>query len=102
MRDFIEGFRTPINVLGTNGYIGQVDSLGFATAKPLNVVMDDDDGQEDNWDEPKRYIDFVGGWGPDRDMFIANAVRKMRAMLREERETLFMRLSRFLYRLQVR
>ena len=92
MKKFLENLRTPINVLGTTGNIGQVDSLGFVMAKPLNFMVNvlPDDYY---WDDPVSYVWFAGGWGPDRDMYIANAVRKMRAMLREGLETLYMRLG---------
>ncbi len=89
MKELLENLRTPINVLGTTGNIGQVDSLGFAMTKPLNFMFRVPDDYY--WDDPVSYVWFVGGWGPDRDMYIANAVRKMRAMLREGLDTLYMK-----------
>ena len=48
----------------------------------------------DYWDDPSKFVWFVGGWGPDRDRYIANAIRKLRPMLREDAEsTLDMRFD---------
>jgi hypothetical protein len=88
MRELLDGLRAPINILGTTGNIGQVDSLGFAMAEPMCYTCYDLDKY---WDDYMQYVWFVGGWGPDRNMFIANAVRKMRPMLREQTDTLTMR-----------
>lgn len=92
IREHLEGLRTPINVLGTTGNIGKVDSLGFAMAMPLNYMVND--APDDYWDEPDSFVWFVGGWGFDTYMYIANAVRKMRAMFREGQATLSMCLGR--------
>lgn len=91
MQELLEGLRTPINVLGTTGNIGQIDSLGFAMAEPMWYTNYD---LTECWNDYARYVWFVGGWGPDRNMFIANAVRKMRPMLREQTDTLMMRHDR--------
>ncbi len=81
----------PLDVMasGTRPLIKKNESLGFAIAKP-NIFMD---GWED-WDNPYDTIWFVAGWGPDRNRYIANAVRKLRAALREYMDTLMLRINR--------
>lgn len=61
------------------------DSFGFAMAKPDAV-----DGG--NWDDPYDFVWFVAGWGPEGNRYIANAVRKLRALLRTGHDTLQLRL----------
>jgi hypothetical protein len=62
-------------------------SLGFAAARPkLNPVRPE-------WDDPYDFVWFVAGWGDDRERYIANAVRKLRASLRTGEDTLALRLG---------
>ena len=45
-------------------------------------------------DEPEKFVWFVGGWGPRREKYIANAVRTIRPLLCVDRwSTLDMRFS---------
>jgi len=63
-------------------------SFGCAFAKPGPAGE-----MQWNWDDPYDFTYFVAGWGPDRERYIANAVRKLRATLREDMDTLLMRIS---------
>lgn len=92
LREQLEALKTSINVLGSSGNIGQTKSLGFAMAEPTWYT----NYNPNNWDDYMRFVWFVGGWGQDRDMFIANAVRKLRPMLRTQTDTLMIRHFRYL------
>ena len=65
-------------------------SFGCAFAKPAEELSWV--GYED-WNDPYSFVWFVAGWGPDRDRYIANAVRKLRASLREDKDTLTLRIK---------
>lgn len=56
-------------------------SFGFAMANPA-------ENYHEVWDRPEKLVWFVAGWGVDRDRYIANAVRKMRAAARQNHDTL--------------
>ena len=45
------------------------------------------------WDHPEEFVWFVGGWGPSRDRYIANAIRKLRALLRPSYASYFQEFS---------
>lgn len=62
-----------------------VHNFGFAMVDPFR------DLDEIDWDDPIDLAWFVGGWGPDMDMFIANAVRKLRPAVRNECDTLYLK-----------
>ena len=92
MRQHLEGLRPVIEALASANYIKDKDSFGFAMMQPLTEPIVNE-FPDDIWDKPEEFVWFVGGWGPYRDRYIANAVRKMRAMLREELPTLTLRIS---------
>ena len=85
---FMDQFYEVIQTLVANGLIRANESFGFAMAIPqlgetlINI---------DDWDDPSKFVWFVYGWGPDKDRYIANAVRKMRASLRTGDSTLDIR-----------
>lgn len=60
-------------------------SFGFAMADPWRDYYS-------AWNSPYELVWFVGGWGPERDRYIANAVRKLRASARTQYNTLELRL----------
>jgi hypothetical protein len=76
--------------LAQHGYIKQNDSFGFAVGHPMGSKSDR--MSFNDWDDPYKFVWFVGGWGPQVNRYIANAVRKMRPLLREGTDTLSMRL----------
>lgn len=69
-----------LTAMAEAGLIKRNDSMGFAMLEPLTDPVDT--WGDDYWDHPEEFVWFVGGWGPDRDQLIANAVRKLRPMLR--------------------
>ncbi len=89
MEKFIEDLRPAVDALAVAGLIKASESFGFAMAAPRLEVQPD---FRYAWDNPLEFIWFVGGWGPERDRYIANAVRKLRPMFRQgEISTLEMR-----------
>jgi hypothetical protein len=73
------------------GIITPSDSFGFAAAHPRSeLVIPASDGR---WNNPYKFVWFVVGWGPDGDRYIANAVRKLRPLLRTSKDTLELRLD---------
>lgn len=79
--------RGSIDYWATMGLIKPNDSFGFAMAEPNG-------DWHEVWDDPYALTWLVGGWGPDRDRYVANAVRKMRAAARAGvNDTLEMRLE---------
>lgn len=79
LADLSGEFRAIIGLLGNINTVRRVDSFGYAIAINPNY---------DNWDDPSEFVTIVGGWGEDKDRYIANAVRKMRASLRESLDSL--------------
>lgn len=74
------------------GLIKANDSFGCALARPFNS----DEASSFKpwaWDDPQDFVLFVAGWGPERNRYIANAVRKLRPALREQVDTLLMRCA---------
>lgn len=76
--------RPAISELARARLIENKNSFGFAAAKPSPASF--------HWDDPYEFTWFVAGWGTDRDRYIANAVRKLRAALRAGYDTLEMRI----------
>lgn len=75
----VDSHYNAIRALAYAGLIKANNSFGFAMLEPVWQV----DGLDDEiWDNPEQFVWFVGGWGSDRDRYIANAVRKLRPMLR--------------------
>ena len=78
VREFVEDHRPAIEALAAHGKIKDTENFGFAMAAPQfgeSVISL-------NWDKPEEFVWFVGGWGPKRLQCIANAVRKLRPLLR--------------------
>lgn len=80
LRDFLDRHRVIVEALAAAGLVKSNESFGFAMTQPFPKVIGEDD--EYSWDEPSEFVWFVGGWGPDRDRYIANAIRKLRPLLR--------------------
>jgi hypothetical protein len=76
---------SPVQFLARAGLVKKNQSFGFAAVHPQTPW--------DLWDNPHEFTWFVLGWGPDRNRYIANAVRKLRPTLREGRDTLEMRIK---------
>lgn len=79
MRMFLGSHRGAFQELANSGLIDPSRSFGFAMAEPGS-------GKKYSswyWDDPETFVWFVGGWGPDRDRCIANAIRKMRPEMRQ-------------------
>jgi hypothetical protein len=72
-----------IQALAAAELIKANESFGFAMAEPMwDEDLETLQARDAFWDYPEHFVWFVGGWGPNRDRYIANAVRKMRALLR--------------------
>ena len=84
MYDFLRELEPVLNVMGTAGIVRENTSFGFAMAEP--IVDAPDDFSIDYWDDPYKFAWFVGGWGDEKDRLIANAVRKLRPLLRRQDE----------------
>lgn len=69
-----------IDAMAANDLLKTNGSYGFAMLEPLTEPADS--WADDLWDHPEQYVWFVGGWGPQRERYIANAVRKLRPALR--------------------
>lgn len=83
LKELLDSHYDAIGALAVARLIKANESFGFAMAKPIH---EDDDFAPNFWDMPEEYVWFVGGWGPKRDTYIANAVRKMRPLLRSASE----------------
>jgi len=81
--------QTGIEALQNDGMLRGSESIGIALAKPVSGQL-----CEWSWDNPYDFTWFVAGWGPEARRFIANAVRKLRPMLRERMDTLQLRIHR--------
>lgn len=80
----VTGLRAATYELGRHELVKPVKSFGFAAAHA-------GDPKALDWNDPYSFAWFVAGWGPDRDRYIANAMRKLRATLRARRSTLELR-----------
>jgi hypothetical protein len=88
MSQLIEELHGVVDALAAAGKIRENDSFGFAMTMPQanGSLMCTDD-----WDRPDKFVWFTGGWGPHKERYVANAVRKLRATLREGGDTLDLR-----------
>ena len=83
MRKYITAWRPILSAMMDNGVLKQNKSFGFAMMPPMwHDERNEREPWTYKWDNPYEYTWFVGGWGPDRDRYIANAVRKIRPLLR--------------------
>ena len=82
----VREMRTTIDQWADDGLIKPHASFGFAAAHNDSLAA----GRED-WDDPYRFTWFVVGWGTDGDRYVANAVHKLRALLRTGFDTLLLR-----------
>ncbi len=83
MEKFLAGHYDDVMALIDRDRIGSSDSFGFAMASPQTSCST----FHESWDDPSKLVWFVGGWGPNRDRYIANAARKLRALARPMRRT---------------
>lgn len=84
--EFVDLHYDVVQALTSNGLVRANDSFGFAMAAPMwGEDLENRLAGGDFWDYPQDFVWFVHGWGPDRDRYIANAIRKMRALLRPHR-----------------
>lgn len=75
-----------VPALANRGLVKANESFGFAMAHQGLV------GSK-VWDSPYDFTMMVWGWGTDGDRYIANAVRKLRALLRTGADTLELRAT---------
>jgi len=79
LRELLEGHWDGVQSLASSGLIKPNESFGFAMMAP---AIDPGPAPEGLWDKPEEFVWFVGGWGPQRDRYIANAIRKIRPLVR--------------------
>lgn len=79
LREVLEEHRDGVQSLASSGLIKPNESFGFAMTVP---AMDLGPAPNGLWDKPEEFVWFVGGWGPKRERYAANAVRKLRPLLR--------------------
>ena len=88
MYDFLRELEPVLDVMRTAGVIAETEnfdySFGFAMVEP--IIDAPDDFSIDYWDDPYKFAWFVGGWGEESNLLIANAVRKLRPLLRRQDE----------------
>lgn len=80
--DLVDEIKTVVEFLASQGIVKETESFGFA------VAFDGFVGDPIDPDDPSEYVGFVGGWGPDKDRYIANAVRKLRVTLEIEDDSM--------------
>lgn len=86
LSEIVETLRyTLVDYLDAQGKIRYNGSFGFAMADPALGLTYDLAG---TWDDPREMTLFVAGWGPERERYCANAVRKLRAAARNGVDTL--------------
>jgi|GEM_PF-1060323 len=78
MSKFLMSHRSSLREMANSGLIKKTESFGFAMPRPRKSWYD----LSSDWDDPESFIWFVGGWGPQQDRYVANAIRKLRALLR--------------------
>ncbi len=88
--EVFSGLRAVVETMAREGMIRSDHSFGLAMCKP---ELDEDiahavDSVFTNWDNPYLTTWFTGGWGPKQSEYIANAVRKLRPLLRTGGRTL--------------
>lgn len=83
LREFLDLHYDAVQALAGSGLVKNKDSFGFAMAAPMwDEDLDVLQQRDRFWDKPDEFVWFVGGWGDERDRYIANAIRKLRALLR--------------------
>lgn len=90
LAECIQQSRPILEQMTALGLIGPASkgSFGFAMADPFAAMSPD--GYQHLYQDPHKLVWLVGGWGPDRDRYIANAIRKMRAAARTGLDTLLL------------
>lgn len=81
MRYLLAAHSEAIIELANSGLIKVSRSYGFALSVP--IPHGGAGWQPNDWDEPNKFVAFVGGRGIDRDRYAANAVRKLRPWIRQ-------------------
>lgn len=83
---YFGGYHRPVqSMIGAQLFRRTVD-LGFVMAPP---VRDGEYKLGAVWDDWSEYVWYAGGWGSGRNAHIANAVRMMRPILREQSHSSF-------------
>lgn len=77
--DIVTRHHSAITELADHKLVREQESMGFVMTRPMLLSIEP---LSRLWDNPEDFVWFAGGWGDDRDGFIANAVRKMRPLLR--------------------
>jgi hypothetical protein len=81
LASIVTGLRPIIDHMATDHIVKEHASFGFALAHYHFT----------HWDDPQQFTWLVVGWGSDGDRYIANALCKLRATLREHCDTLSIR-----------
>lgn len=94
MREILERHRPVIDAMAEQNLVKANDSFGFAMLEP--TIQRDLSSLIHFVDDPYSFVWFVGGWGPNRDKYIANAVRKLYPLIGRPQyaSTLDMRFDR--------
>lgn len=87
----IKALRPAIEALMNHGLVRDKLSLGGAIGGPIFLTPGESLAMP-YWNDPYGYVWFVFGWGPDWQKYAANAIRKMRALLRTGVDTLELQL----------
>lgn len=85
MSNFVRSVRPTIDTLMRSKLIAPKDNVGIAFCEPQ--FWDDYTETQKLWNEPEKFVWFIGGWGSDPDKlakYQANAVRKLRPLLRDD------------------
>lgn len=90
LRKEVARLRPTVKAMVRTGIIPATESFGFAVGVPgciskLRLI----------WNNPKKFVWFIGGWGPKKGKLLhaANAIRVLRAALREGTDTLALCLT---------
>jgi hypothetical protein len=73
---FDDQLRPVIKHMMTIGLIKETESFGFAMAEPDTPYI------SRKWNDPHELVWMTAGWGPKKDLYVANAVRKLRLAAR--------------------
>jgi hypothetical protein len=91
LRSIVQSCRLAVESLQHTGLLAtinskgmDVDSVGFAMTNPSLSF----EQVRELWNSPYELIYMVGGYGPNRDQYVANGVRKLRPAARRGKPTL--------------
>lgn len=83
LHDFLRQLKPAIEALMQTGHIKSTKSFGFA----MTPLQWQGYALDFGWNTPRQLVWFVYGWGPERNRYIANAVRKLRPLVREDADS---------------